>query len=350
MLQTRPLCAVCGAAAIAFFRRNAYNEHLVFTCRITNSCEITSTTRRHCSACRLKKCFQQGMRKELIRSLNAINHATSAALHIRAQHRSTTMDLVPANDSTLLSSDDWNLLSNIQKTYEQYCIQKFLESHQTIPLIPPIQPYRSRIKLQRLIDLRYKYTVIVASFIRRIFQFDGFQVLSDHHFQYTKANLQCIASVNTSELMRLQVLKCLPWEHDQLVLQSVLSEEFIQRAETVLYKFQTLLPHDVIVMKSWVIILALSSRTLPLWRKDHYSSSDFDPYPTKLLLSQNYYLTLLWKYVMYRLGYNDTIIFLVRFIQNFLRRQILEADMFEMIQNRDDHAQLTPLTQMNLKI
>ena len=52
-----------------------------------------------------------------------------------------------------LSSDDWHFLTNIRTCYEQYCVQKFIESHETIPLIPPKQPYRSRIKLQRLIDL-----------------------------------------------------------------------------------------------------------------------------------------------------------------------------------------------------
>ncbi len=53
---------------------------LIFTCRLSNSCKITFTTRRHCSACRLKKCFQQGMKKELIRSVKAINYARSVAI------------------------------------------------------------------------------------------------------------------------------------------------------------------------------------------------------------------------------------------------------------------------------
>jgi hypothetical protein len=69
---------------------------LVFTCRISSSCEITTATRRHCSACRLKKCFRQGMKRELIRSLSAINHATSVAMPNLLQRqplRSTTVRL-----------------------------------------------------------------------------------------------------------------------------------------------------------------------------------------------------------------------------------------------------------------
>ena len=82
----------------AFFRRNGYNEQvsvrclsvqslktflflifqLRYTCRVTGTCPITITTRRHCSACRLNKCFARGMKKELIRSLASIQQSTAA--------------------------------------------------------------------------------------------------------------------------------------------------------------------------------------------------------------------------------------------------------------------------------
>ncbi|CAF3655430.1 unnamed protein product [Rotaria sp. Silwood1] len=92
-MDSRALCVVCGATAIgrnfdaytclsckAFFRRNAYNEHIRYTCRVLSKCEITIATRRHCSACRLNKCFRQGMKKELIRSLTAIGRAKSGMM------------------------------------------------------------------------------------------------------------------------------------------------------------------------------------------------------------------------------------------------------------------------------
>ena len=44
------------------------------------------STRRHCSACRLNKCFEQGMKKELIRSLAAINQASSAMMITTQYH------------------------------------------------------------------------------------------------------------------------------------------------------------------------------------------------------------------------------------------------------------------------
>ncbi|CAF0826833.1 unnamed protein product [Rotaria sp. Silwood1] len=364
LVHSRALCAVCGAPAIgrnfdamtclsckAFFRRNAYNDHLIFTCRISGSCEITSTTRRHCSACRLKKCFQQGMKKELIRSLIAISHASSAAVTNRLQYqslRSTTIDLLSEHNQLSLSFDDWNFLTNIRACYEQYCIQKFIESHETIPLMPPKQPYRSRLKLQRLIDLKYKYTFIIASFIKHMLQLDILPFSIEDHYHYVKDSFSCLLSVNTSELMKIKVLENLPWEHDRLALESVFSEAIVYRLGKILNTFQTLSPNDPLIMKQFILILALSSRISPLIIKEQYNSSDFEPVAENLLLSQNYCLTILWKYMIYRLGYKDAVIFSVRFIQNFLHRQVIEAEMIEIIQNRDDHGQLIQLMHMNL--
>ncbi|CAF4662198.1 unnamed protein product [Rotaria sp. Silwood1] len=364
LVHSRALCAVCGAPAIgrnfdamtclsckAFFRRNAYNDHLIFTCRISGSCEITSTTRRHCSACRLKKCFQQGMKKELIRSLIAISHASSAAVTNRLQYqslRSTTIDLLSEHNQLSLSFDDWNFLTNIRACYEQYCIQKFIESHETIPLMPPKQPYRSRLKLQRLIDLKYKYTFIIASFIKHMLQLDVLPLSIEDHYHYVKDSFSCLLSVNTSELMKIKVLENLPWEHDRLALESIFSEAIVYRLGKILNTFQTLSPNDPLIMKQFILILALSSRISPLIIKEQYNSSDFEPVAENLLLSQNYCLTILWKYMIYRLGYKDAVIFSVRFIQNFLHRQVIEAEMIEIIQNRDDHGQLIQLMHMNL--
>jgi hypothetical protein len=102
-------------------------------------------------------------------------------------------------------------------------------------------------------------------------------------------------------------------------------------------------------MKLFLIILALSSRVTPLFKKDEYHPIDFDPLPKNLFESQNHYLTLLWKYVIYRLGYEDAVIFSVRFIQNFIHRQQIEADITEIIQNRSDYSQLIQYKQKNFE-
>ncbi|CAF1052504.1 unnamed protein product [Adineta steineri] len=365
MLESRALCVVCGAPAIgrnfdaytclsckAFFRRNAYNDHIRFTCRISGSCEITILTRRHCSACRLNKCFQQGMKKELIRSLVAINQATPGTIINRHHHEQqplslTTMNVSPPDNQRVLLFTDWNLLTNIRNAYEDYCIEQFLASHQKIPLSIATQPYRSRIKLQRLVDIKLKYITVLISFIKRILQCNP---STGNNYEYIKDNFSTLLTINTSELMKSNVLKNAPWEYDRCLFESVITENLLKRADEHLNVFETFLPYDPLIIKTFLIILALSSRTSPLFGKERYNPIDFHPFPKELILAQNYYLMVFWKYAIYRLGYYETVIYSVRFIQHFLRRQNIEAEILDVIRNRDDQGQLAGLFETTLNI
>ncbi|XP_076368550.1 nuclear hormone receptor HR96-like [Tachypleus tridentatus] len=72
------ICGVCGDKALgynfnaitcesckAFFRRNAVKTK-DFKCPFNNNCKVDIITRRFCQKCRLKKCFEIGMKKEWI--------------------------------------------------------------------------------------------------------------------------------------------------------------------------------------------------------------------------------------------------------------------------------------------
>ncbi|CAF1435506.1 unnamed protein product [Adineta ricciae] len=74
-------CKICGAPAEhsnygavscspckMFFRRNAITGQLKFKCDSDEDCEVNVNNRHVCSACRLAKCFANGMQSELIRS------------------------------------------------------------------------------------------------------------------------------------------------------------------------------------------------------------------------------------------------------------------------------------------
>ncbi|KAI2798059.1 zinc ion binding [Blomia tropicalis] len=58
-----PTCMSCKA----FFRRNALSNKDL-KCHFNNNCKINKITRRFCTKCRLKKCFDSGMIKEWILS------------------------------------------------------------------------------------------------------------------------------------------------------------------------------------------------------------------------------------------------------------------------------------------
>ncbi|KAG8535461.1 hypothetical protein GDO81_028479, partial [Engystomops pustulosus] len=52
--------------------RRAMKRSLRLSCPFQNSCVINKSNRRHCQACRLKKCLDIGMKKELIMSDEAV--------------------------------------------------------------------------------------------------------------------------------------------------------------------------------------------------------------------------------------------------------------------------------------
>nr|XP_033795349.1 LOW QUALITY PROTEIN: vitamin D3 receptor [Geotrypetes seraphini] len=72
------VCGVCGDRATGFhfnamtcegckgFFRRSMKRKAVFTCPFNGECRITKDNRRHCQACRLKRCLNIGMMKEFI--------------------------------------------------------------------------------------------------------------------------------------------------------------------------------------------------------------------------------------------------------------------------------------------
>ncbi|KAG8007512.1 Vitamin D3 receptor B [Nibea albiflora] len=72
------ICGVCGDKATGFhfnamtcegckgFFRRSMKRKAAFTCPFNGSCTITKDNRRHCQACRLKRCVDIGMMKEFV--------------------------------------------------------------------------------------------------------------------------------------------------------------------------------------------------------------------------------------------------------------------------------------------
>ncbi|NXX74198.1 NR1I3 protein, partial [Urocolius indicus] len=82
--EEEKVCAVCGDRATGYhfhvmtcegckgFFRRSINKGVRFTCPFSRSCLITKAKRRQCQACRLQKCLDVGMRKDMIMSEEAL--------------------------------------------------------------------------------------------------------------------------------------------------------------------------------------------------------------------------------------------------------------------------------------
>ncbi|NXN23197.1 NR1I3 protein, partial [Nycticryphes semicollaris] len=89
------VCAVCGDRATGYhfhvmtcegckgFFRRSINKGVHFTCPFSRSCPITKAKRRQCQACRLQKCLDVGMKKDMIMSEEALRRRRA----LRGQRR-----------------------------------------------------------------------------------------------------------------------------------------------------------------------------------------------------------------------------------------------------------------------
>ncbi|XP_045839025.1 nuclear receptor subfamily 1 group I member 3 isoform X3 [Meles meles] len=77
-------CVVCGDRATGYhfhaltcegckgFFRRTVNKSIGLTCPFAGRCKVNKAQRRHCPACRLQKCLDAGMKKEMILSAEAL--------------------------------------------------------------------------------------------------------------------------------------------------------------------------------------------------------------------------------------------------------------------------------------
>ncbi|XP_038205379.1 nuclear receptor subfamily 1 group I member 3 isoform X3 [Arvicola amphibius] len=93
-------CVVCGDRATGYhfhaltcegckgFFRRTVSKNTGPICPFSGSCEVSKAQRRHCPACRLQKCLNAGMRKDMILSAEALALRRARQAQRRAQKAS----------------------------------------------------------------------------------------------------------------------------------------------------------------------------------------------------------------------------------------------------------------------
>jgi hypothetical protein len=201
------ICLVCGAPATgfnfsvitcmcckAFFRRNALFGLESYQCRyLSENCSINMRSRRDCSYCRLNKCFQVGMKKELILTED-VKRLKREKLYANRQ-----MTLSLFSRPNLLNENDSIYLRNLSNSYEQYCRLPIMTYEKCEYELICHQPLKSRIKFQHYFEFYQKHQTSLIDFFKRLPEFR--QLPDEEQSALSLHNIRFLMRFNSVETM-----------------------------------------------------------------------------------------------------------------------------------------------------
>nr|XP_033781195.1 nuclear receptor subfamily 1 group I member 3 isoform X2 [Geotrypetes seraphini]XP_033781196.1 nuclear receptor subfamily 1 group I member 3 isoform X2 [Geotrypetes seraphini] len=132
------ICIVCGDKATGYhfhvmscegckgFFRRSISKGIRFTCPFSQNCVVTKAKRRQCQACRLQKCLDAGMRKDMIMSADALL-MRRAVRNRKKQERHTKVQPAAAEALTDEQEQLIQLLVDVHKRNIDASFSKFIE-------------------------------------------------------------------------------------------------------------------------------------------------------------------------------------------------------------------------------
>uniref|UniRef100_A0A7N5JE33 Nuclear receptor subfamily 1 group I member 3 n=1 Tax=Ailuropoda melanoleuca TaxID=9646 RepID=A0A7N5JE33_AILME len=146
-------CMVCGDRATGYhfhaltcegckgFFRRAASKSTDLTCPFAGSCKVNKAQRRHCPACRLQKCLEAGMKKEMILSAEALaarraKQAQRRAQQAPAQLSKAQQELV----QTLLGAHTRHVGTMFDQFVQFRPPAHLFTHHQRLPITVPVLP------------------------------------------------------------------------------------------------------------------------------------------------------------------------------------------------------------------
>ncbi|XP_008578414.1 PREDICTED: nuclear receptor subfamily 1 group I member 3 [Galeopterus variegatus] len=151
-------CVVCGDRATGYhfhaltcegckgFFRRTVGKSTGLTCPFAGSCEVSKAQRRHCPACRLQKCLDAGMRKDMILSAEALALRRAKQAQRRAQQKPMQLskeqkELV----QTLLGAHTRHVGTMFDQFVQFRPPAHLFIHHQPLPALAPVLPLLTHI-------------------------------------------------------------------------------------------------------------------------------------------------------------------------------------------------------------
>ncbi|XP_044527912.1 nuclear receptor subfamily 1 group I member 3 isoform X1 [Gracilinanus agilis] len=146
-------CAVCGDRATGYhfhvltcegckgFFRRTINKGMGLTCPFDQCCEVSKNQRRHCPACRLQKCLDAGMRKDMILSAEVLAQRRARKAQRQAEQKTVQLS---EKQETLVQVFLGAHARHVSTMFDQFVqfrppAHLFIQ-HQPVPFLPPVLP------------------------------------------------------------------------------------------------------------------------------------------------------------------------------------------------------------------
>ncbi|CAM2706637.1 unnamed protein product [Rotaria socialis] len=306
---------LCCVSCKMFFRRNAKFDLDAHDCVFKEKCGITINSRRACRYCRLKKCLAIGMQRELLRASHH-RRVKSNEKPISSTTVMSPLDLLN-NDRSLLTEEQKSRVSNVIHTYDT----KSSVSHiRNLLSTQSKHPVKMRLKMAKTNILE-----IIISMYQGILPF--FETLPEFQTMHRcdqneliERNLEYVGGFNAILVFRdAEVPFSTAFKNG---FPSIYGPTVVDDAINVALRTDT----DVTLIKLLIPILLFSTSYFiraPNSVRNKYQffetaiNSIF--YNTKRLFHiQNIYIEIMFKYMIYRFGYNKASLRFAALIKSFL--------------------------------
>ncbi|CAF1380860.1 unnamed protein product [Adineta steineri] len=326
------ICRICGDKAYVinygalscsscktFFRRHGFHSQHSLECNFNAKCCITQETRKYCAACRFAKCLTAGMDSDLIRKedLYAKHRQPHSSQKNKISKKITsipqlfTLDLL-FNDRSSLTSFDWTMLSNVINAFD-----KFNSVFQTRQLIESFSswPQHFSFDISQVLSLFASFYKSTESFISSSADFQ-ILTLTEKHSLYQR-NLHGVLNLCATFILSLSGMFNIS-TNDDSILASIHGYDIYQQTKQISMRLE----YDTAIIKLMLIALAFSSNCYMVDKHEHMHNDSLLLGTFRLFGSQNMYIEILWKYMMYRYGYSEAairLLILVKIILDLLK-------------------------------
>ncbi|CAM4895383.1 unnamed protein product [Rotaria socialis] len=340
-IKTSSTCQVCedhasinnyGALTClscrTFFRRNGFNNKKIAVCQFDGHCAMTVVTRKLCTACRLNKCLAVGMSPELIRKEDLSNRKRKTSKscsqeRLQCQTLMTTpqqsaLNRPPGGSSSILNSSELIVISNVVHAFDTF--SPVIQVRRTIDLITTSASNLS-FDLPQSLQMIQSFISSLQSFISST---PDFKVLTtSEQWSLFRRNMLGLLSIGGIYFMRESGIFDKP-EHEMAIL-PLYGNDVVQQVKAMSGQFQC----DPTIVKLVLIVLAFSSNCFTKESGRNFDKDSLLLGTYRLFGSQNVYVELIWKYLIHRYGYEESVKNFSSLIKHLLDALKLSIEIYE---------------------